>query len=98
VPLRVATDLRLEVPGFDPFPQRDLGWHVYSMSRPLIELVVRRQVQRYANVTLRERCRVRNLVVSPDREAVAGSAERTVTGEARRYPLIWWSMPPGAAV
>jgi 2-polyprenyl-6-methoxyphenol hydroxylase-like FAD-dependent oxidoreductase len=85
VPLRVATDLRLEVPGYDPFPQRDLGWHVYSMSRPLIELVVRQQVQRYANVTQRERCRVRNLIVSPDREMVAGV--RCENGDGRSETL-----------
>ena len=85
VPLRVAADLRLEVPGYDPFPQRDLGWHVYSMSRPLIELVVRQQVQRYANVTLRERCRVRNLIVSPNREAVA--SVRCENGDGRSESL-----------
>ena len=85
VPLRVAADLRLEVPGYDPFPQRDLGWHVYSMSRPLIELVVRQQVQRYANVTLRERCRVRNLIVSPNRETVA--SVRCENGDGRSETL-----------
>ena len=87
VPLRVATDLRLEVPGFDPFPQRDLGWHVYSMSRPLIELVVRQQVQRYANVMLRERCRVRNLIVSPDRETVAGVRCEDGDGRSETLPV-----------
>ena len=85
MPLRVAADLCLEVPGYDPFPQRDLGWHVYSMSRPLIELVVRRQVQRYANVTLRERCRVRNLIVSPNRETVA--SVRCENGDGRSETL-----------
>jgi phytoene dehydrogenase-like protein len=33
VPLRVTADFCTEMSGFDPFPQRDLGWHVYSMSR-----------------------------------------------------------------
>ena len=28
---------RTELPGYDPFPQRDLGWDVMSMSRPLTE-------------------------------------------------------------
>jgi len=37
VPLRFALDNRLERPGFDPFPKRDLGLTVYAMSRPLIE-------------------------------------------------------------
>ena len=26
VQLRVGLDVRLEMPGFDPFPRRDLGW------------------------------------------------------------------------
>jgi 2-polyprenyl-6-methoxyphenol hydroxylase-like FAD-dependent oxidoreductase len=58
------------MPGYDPFPQRDLGIGTYSMSRPLIELVVRRRVERHANITLRPRCRVRDLVPSADRAAV----------------------------
>ena len=55
------------------------------MSRPLIELVVRQQVQRYANVTLRERCRVRNLIVSPNRETVA--SVRCENGDGRSESL-----------
>src|SRR5215813_12396756 len=35
VQLRVGLDLRTEMPGYDPFPPRDLGWVSYSMSRPL---------------------------------------------------------------
>jgi 2-polyprenyl-6-methoxyphenol hydroxylase-like FAD-dependent oxidoreductase len=67
VPLRVTLDVRIEMPGYDPFPQRDLGFVTYSMSRPLIELVVRRRVERHAKITLRPRCRVRGLVPSADR-------------------------------
>jgi 2-polyprenyl-6-methoxyphenol hydroxylase-like FAD-dependent oxidoreductase len=59
VPPRVTLDVRIEMPGYDPFPQHDLGLVAYSMSRPLIELVVRRRVERQANITLRPRCRVR---------------------------------------
>jgi len=58
------------MPGYDPFPQRDLGFVTYSMSRPLIEFLVRRRVERRANVTLRPRCRVRDLVPSDDHAAV----------------------------
>ena len=59
VPLRVTADFCTEMPGFDPFPQRDLGWHVYSMSRPLIELTVRRRIERLPNLTARPCCRAR---------------------------------------
>ena len=36
VPLRVGLDVRMERPGYDPFPQRDLGWFSYAVSRPTI--------------------------------------------------------------
>src|SRR5438132_13412566 len=52
VPLRATLDIRIEMPGYDPFPQRDLGFVTYSMSRPLIELVVRRCLERHASITL----------------------------------------------
>src|SRR5215467_8650814 len=42
VPLRVGLDVRIERPGYDPFPQRDLGWSGYAASRPAIERAVRR--------------------------------------------------------
>jgi 2-polyprenyl-6-methoxyphenol hydroxylase-like FAD-dependent oxidoreductase len=71
VPLRVAADFYTEMPGFDPFPQRDLGWHVYSMSRPLIELTVRRQVEQFPNVTLRAHCGARSLEASGYQRASA---------------------------
>jgi 2-polyprenyl-6-methoxyphenol hydroxylase-like FAD-dependent oxidoreductase len=61
VRLRVTADFCTEMPGFEPFPQRDLGWHVFSMSRPLIELTARRRVERLPNVRLRSRCRARSL-------------------------------------
>jgi 2-polyprenyl-6-methoxyphenol hydroxylase-like FAD-dependent oxidoreductase len=70
VPLRVGLDLRLERPGYDPFPARDLDVVAYWMSRPLIELTVRQCVEQYANITIREHCRARGIVTSPDSAAV----------------------------
>jgi 2-polyprenyl-6-methoxyphenol hydroxylase-like FAD-dependent oxidoreductase len=58
VPMRMALDTRSEVAGYDPFPQRDLGWDNYSMTRPLAEYVGRRQLAKRTNVELREQCRV----------------------------------------
>ena len=40
--VRVGTLPRLEMPGFDPFPRRDLGFDICAMTRPLVESVVRR--------------------------------------------------------
>jgi 2-polyprenyl-6-methoxyphenol hydroxylase-like FAD-dependent oxidoreductase len=72
VPLRVGLDVRVERPGYDPFPQRDLGWFGYAVSRPTIEQVVRGRVESLANVTLRQRCRVREISGTQDGEAVSG--------------------------
>jgi 2-polyprenyl-6-methoxyphenol hydroxylase-like FAD-dependent oxidoreductase len=72
VPLRAGLDVRLERPGYDPFPQRDLGWCSYAVSRPAIEHAVRRRVESCANITLRQRCRVQEVLASPNGEAVTG--------------------------
>ena len=71
VPLRVGLDVRIETPGQDPFPRRDLGWISYSMSRPLIELIVRERVEQHSNITVRQRCRARRLMPTPDGAGVA---------------------------
>jgi 2-polyprenyl-6-methoxyphenol hydroxylase-like FAD-dependent oxidoreductase len=82
VRFRIASDVRVERPGYDPFPPRDLGWFGYSLSRPMIEFTVRRRVEQHANITLRQRCRAREIVVTPGGTAVAGvrfdSADGTV--------------------
>ena len=72
VPLRVGLDVRVERPGFDPFPQRDLGWVAYGMSRPLIERIARRRVEECASIEFRQRCRVHELVPRDDGAWVAG--------------------------
>lgn len=72
VSLRVGVDLVAEVPGYDPFPRRDLGWDNYWMSRALIESAIRARVRALPNVAIRERCRVEDVVVSADRSRVEG--------------------------
>ena len=70
--LRAGLDLRLERPGFDPFPDRDLGLTAYAMSRPLLEFAVRRRVEQHANIAIREHCRACDLVASPDGAKISG--------------------------
>jgi len=72
VPLRVGLDVRMERPGYDPFPQRDLGWCSYALSRPTIERAVRSRVEGQPNTTLRQRCRVQEILATPNGEAVTG--------------------------
>jgi 2-polyprenyl-6-methoxyphenol hydroxylase-like FAD-dependent oxidoreductase len=83
VPLRANADICAEMPGFDPFPQRDLGWHVFSMSRPLIELTARRRVERLPHVTLRSRCRAHALEASGYGRAAAVTGVRCEDAEGR---------------
>ncbi len=70
--VRNNEDVRFELPGYDPFPQRDLGLVSYWLSRPLLEGVVRRLLKKQADVTIRERCRARTLELGPDGAAVTG--------------------------
>jgi flavin-dependent dehydrogenase len=45
-PIDPGFDILSEVPGQDLWPKINLRWRTYSMSRPLIELTLRRQVER----------------------------------------------------
>jgi len=85
VPFRVGLELRFEIPGFNPFPQRDLGWDAYAMSRPLIEFIVRQRVRQLGNITIREHCRALELVAAPDGAGV--SAIRFDNGEGKTETL-----------
>jgi 2-polyprenyl-6-methoxyphenol hydroxylase-like FAD-dependent oxidoreductase len=95
VPIRAGLDVRAERPGFDPFPQRDLGILAYALSRPQVELIVRRRVQQVASIELRQGCRVQELVarengsvagvryVDRDGAIVTASAELVVDASGR---------------
>ena len=72
VRVRVASESLLEMPGFDPFPRRDLGFDYLCMTRPLVEFVARHFLEQKKNIALRSRCRVTQLVESSDRRAVTG--------------------------
>jgi 2-polyprenyl-6-methoxyphenol hydroxylase-like FAD-dependent oxidoreductase len=85
VPLRSGLDLRLERPGYDPFPTRDIGIVAYAMSRPLIEHTVRQRVQQHANIVIRDHCRAQEIVATPD--GVAVSAIRFENGDGRSETL-----------
>jgi 2-polyprenyl-6-methoxyphenol hydroxylase-like FAD-dependent oxidoreductase len=86
VPLRAGLDIRLERPGFDPFPQRDLGWSSYALSRPLLEYIVRRRLGQHANVTLRQGCRVAGFLARPDGAAIDGIRCEASDGRSETLP------------
>ena len=98
VPLRAGLDVRVERPGYDPFPQRDLGWSGYAASRPTIERAVRRRVESHGNTTLDQRCRVQEVLASPNGAIGHRRALRErATAPAKRLRRISLSMPPDAA-
>jgi 2-polyprenyl-6-methoxyphenol hydroxylase-like FAD-dependent oxidoreductase len=66
VKIRTGKDIRWERPGFDPFPIRDLGFDIFSMSRPLLEAVTRGRVLETPNIGICMRSRVTKLVASHD--------------------------------
>ena len=60
-PVDPGVDILYEVPGQKVFPRIKLGWSTYSLTRPLIERIVRRQVERLGNIKVRGGCRVLNI-------------------------------------
>jgi 2-polyprenyl-6-methoxyphenol hydroxylase-like FAD-dependent oxidoreductase len=70
VTLQAGLDIRMERPGFDPFPQRDLGFHSYALSRALVEFVTRTRLNGHANVEIHERSRIER--VTADGQNVTG--------------------------
>lgn len=66
VKVRTGKDIRFERPGFDPFPIRDLGFDIFSMSRPLLEALTRGRVLQTPNIGICMRSRVTKLVASRD--------------------------------
>ena len=72
VRMRMRRDMRFEAPGFDPLPRRDLGFDQFGLSRPALERVCRRRVERERNIEFKPRMRVTELTASPDNGGVAG--------------------------
>ncbi len=86
VPIRAGRDVVWERPGYDPFPVRDLGFDVSSMSRPLLERLCRRRLGAARNVAIRPRSRVTGIVASPDRRGVAAVVIEHGSGLPERLP------------
>jgi 2-polyprenyl-6-methoxyphenol hydroxylase-like FAD-dependent oxidoreductase len=72
VPVNPGSELLLEFPGLDPFPRREWSWIIYCLTRPLIELTMRRRVEQQRNVMLRGGCRALEIIGTPDGARVTG--------------------------
>jgi 2-polyprenyl-6-methoxyphenol hydroxylase-like FAD-dependent oxidoreductase len=71
-PMEPGSDMLYEIPGQDVWPRFKVSWPAYSMSRPLIERTLRRQVERIGNVKVRRGCRVLNIVSAAHGLAATG--------------------------
>ena len=88
-PIRIAGDMRLERPGYDPFPPRDFGCVSFAASRPLIESLLRERVRRHPRIEVHDRCRVEHLVASGDAKEVRGvRCRRTDVAETLDADLV----------
>lgn len=72
VPANAGFEISLEIPGLDPFPRSEWDWLIYCLTRPLIELTMRRRLEQRSNVTLRDRCRVIEILGTPDGSGITG--------------------------
>jgi 2-polyprenyl-6-methoxyphenol hydroxylase-like FAD-dependent oxidoreductase len=65
VPVKMSQELRFERPDVGALPSRNLGMSdLICASRPLIESVLRRRVMAIANLALRPKCRVTEIVAN----------------------------------
>jgi 2-polyprenyl-6-methoxyphenol hydroxylase-like FAD-dependent oxidoreductase len=83
VKLRMGLESCMERPGYDPFPVRDLGFDIYSGSRPLFELVTRRRIKQQDNIELLPGSRVTGLIASQDGSAIKGVRWESSGGQAQ---------------
>jgi 2-polyprenyl-6-methoxyphenol hydroxylase-like FAD-dependent oxidoreductase len=94
------TKARIEMGGFDPLPQRDLGIPIYSASRPLIEHVIRQELEQISNIALQAQSRVEALTLSesgaingvdysaPGESVRSVSADLVVDASGRGVPTL----------
>jgi len=80
VPINRGFDMLYEIPGQDAWPRIKFGWPTYAMSRPLIELTLRRQVERLTNVKVQGRCRVLNIIGESNTGVATGICYQTPDG------------------
>jgi 2-polyprenyl-6-methoxyphenol hydroxylase-like FAD-dependent oxidoreductase len=82
-PMKPGFDTLYEIPGQDVWPRIKLSWPTYSMSRPLIERTLRRQVERIGNITVRRGCRVLSIVSEARVLAATGIRYETLGGNRK---------------
>jgi 2-polyprenyl-6-methoxyphenol hydroxylase-like FAD-dependent oxidoreductase len=80
VPMRINQDLREEHANSGPMPQRDFGLGGYTMSRPLIESVLRSRLLQHINVKFQQNIRVLGIETDAHGGRITGVRWTTVEG------------------
>jgi 2-polyprenyl-6-methoxyphenol hydroxylase-like FAD-dependent oxidoreductase len=83
VPMNVGLDARFEEPGYDPFPQRDVGLRCCTMSRPLLEQAVRQRTMHLENVRLQARCNAKQIIPGAGGATVAAVGYEDDDGQSQ---------------
>jgi len=69
-----------------PFPKRNLGIRIYSMTRPLLEFTVRERLGEYCNIEVRERCLAQEFIPTLDRAGIAAVRFQNSKGTTETLP------------
>ena len=80
VPYNRGFDILFELPGQDPWPRIKFDHTCYSMTRPLLERTLRRQVERLTNLKVRGGCRVLSVIGEAGTGAATDICFRTPDG------------------
>jgi 2-polyprenyl-6-methoxyphenol hydroxylase-like FAD-dependent oxidoreductase len=86
VEYRLDVDMLVERAGHDALPRRDLGWTGISLSRPLIESVVRRRTLQHPRITLKSGRRAAEIVALADGTKVTAVRCETINGAQEMVP------------
>jgi 2-polyprenyl-6-methoxyphenol hydroxylase-like FAD-dependent oxidoreductase len=81
VPIDRGFDVLYELPGQDPWPRIRFAHTTYSMTRPLLERTLRRQVERLENIKVRSGCRVLSIIGEAGAGAATDICYRTPEGK-----------------
>lgn len=81
MPINRGYDILFELPGQDPWPRIKLDHPTYSMTRPLLERTLRRQVERLENVKVRGGFRVLSIIGEAGAGAATDICYRTPEGK-----------------
>jgi 2-polyprenyl-6-methoxyphenol hydroxylase-like FAD-dependent oxidoreductase len=83
VTLRMSSQFRLERPGYDPFPQRDLGLQVLCVTRPVIEATARKKLALHRNIAIRECCKAQEFISHANGEGVKVTGVRCANSDGK---------------